>query len=157
MDKRTVGRAIAAVAVMAAGNTALAASPASAAIPCNGGDREHSVRTIRGAKLLQAGGKTTNIDAQTERWCDLSTSETNEATSLKWTVCDYQGAIYVYNPDGSYANRFHESPVHGGCSFQGWFLHDPLEDRYAENKRFTTKWRSQATGGAWAEIGTLVD
>jgi hypothetical protein len=158
-NARRTGKAVAlatsSIAAVAA-STIATATPAAAA--CNGGDRNHQVQTLRSDALLQGFGKATNVSSSTERWCDFRTEEEYAGPKV-WTpqVCDYQGAIYVYNPDGSYAEKSHTSSYHQGCSWGGWFYHDPLDGTYAENKRFTTKWKSDATNMNWQTIGTLVD
>lgn len=155
-----IGRiaAAAVTAVGAAGTTmAVTASPASAA--CDGGDRAHSVQTSSAAPTpLQGNGMATNVSSTQERWCDLRTAEWGVV--LPWLVaipCDYQGQIVVYNPDGSSANKSNTSSFHSGCSYDGWFYHDPLDGVYAEDKRFTTKWKSNNTNNNWYTIGTLKD
>lgn len=158
---RTKIGALSTTALAAAGGLGVAgvagvatAAPAGAA--CNGGDRDHSVNTFRGDHHLQGSARVSNVSGGRERWCDIRTYE-GGGSSIWPNVCDYQGFVGVYNPDGSSANRSHMSSFHSGCSIAGWFYHDPLEDVYAEDKRFTTKWRSDATNGDWQTIGTLVD
>jgi hypothetical protein len=125
--------------------------------PCNGGSNHH-VNTFRSSAWLQGHGKATNTPDGWERWCDLWNEEEYIGV-IFWTgqVCDYQGADYVYNPDGSATPWNAISSYHQGCSWSGWFYFDSLDGIYAENKRFSTKWRSDATGGDWNDIGTLVD
>lgn len=135
--------------------------PASAA--CSGGDRFHQVSIFRGGDAFIFGrGTTTNVLAgRTERWCDLwEEEEYTPAPPFNFDprpqVCGYNSHMVVYHPDGSYANRSHSNQFHAGCSYSGWGFHDPLDGVYAENKRFNSKWESDATSGIEL-IGTLVD
>lgn len=134
------------------------ASPASAA--CDGGDRHHQVQIFRGGDEFIAGrGKATNIAGGKERWCDLW--EEGEYLG-PWIplpqVCAYQSQMSVQNPDGSPFNggTVHTNAFHAGCSYTGWGFHDPLDGNYVEDKRFSSKWMSDATTGMEL-IGVLVD
>ncbi len=142
---------------LAAGGSfaAIGVATASPAAACDGGDRNPMVNTFRHEHHLQGSARVSNASGGRERWCDIRTFESGD--SLWPSVCDYQGQVAVYNPDGSYANKINTSSFHSGCSVAGWFYHDSLDGYYAENKRFSTKWRSEATGGSWQGIGTLVD
>ena len=136
------------------GAIATADNAAAAFYHCDGGSRNHDVTTVRHAHVLKGAGKATNLANNTEQWCDFFTQEQGE---FLFDVCDYQGAIWVYNPDGSYTGTNSVSSYHSGCSLGGWFYYDNLEGSYAENKRFNTKWKSEITNYNWTSIGTLVD
>lgn len=132
------------------------ADPAGAADYCDGGNG-HEVSTLRTNHLLAGVGKETEISGNREKWCDFSTAESCHGCGLGFYVCDYQGSVFVYNPDGSYADKNDVSSFHSGCSYRGWFYHDPIQGIYAEDKRFNMKWRSDITGGDWQTIGTIRD
>jgi hypothetical protein len=151
------------MAAIAASTTAVpfavaTASPAAAA--CNGGDRAHQVQIFRGGDEFIAGrGKTTNLSGGRERWCDLwEEGEYVGPWQFLPQVCAYQSSMGVYNPDGSAFNggTVHTNSFHAGCSFTGWGYHDPLDGTYVEDKRFASKWMSDATSGMEL-IGYLVD
>ena len=56
------------------------------------------VITVCHAHEFKWPGKATNPRQEYQQWCDFFRQEQCE---LSLDVCDYQGAILVYNPDGS--------------------------------------------------------
>jgi hypothetical protein len=145
-------------ATIAVGGAVLPGSPASA--DCNGGSRNHHVHSSRNEFGYGGHGSATNIGNNRERWCDFSTEEGWFGvwpTTIYQHVCNYQGAMHVYHPDGTWTERFDESRRHQGCSWSGWMYHDSLDGEYSENKRFRAKWRSDGTGQEWKPMGFLID
>ncbi len=116
----------------------------------------HGVSTWIGNHRLSAGANEYEPEPGWEYWWDFETGEVVVPTVPWMTVCDYQGAFYVYNPDGSLFET-NVSPRHSGCSIAGWFFYDHMDGNYVEDKRFTAKWTSDQTGDDWKNIGTLTD
>lgn len=147
------------VGVMVAGAViaapAIGGGSASAAQPCDEGDRYHQVQIAIEQGIAVGSGYASNLPADRERWCDLRTLGSRIVPP--YLVCNYSGWIIVKNPDGSSANRQSLKSYNGCTVALGWFFHDELEDVYVENKRFTTKWKSDQTNQNWNVIGTLVD
>lgn len=147
----------AALGVLGGGVLSAAAPPTADAAACDGGDRTHHVQTFRSDAYLNGHGSATNV-AGGERWCDLWVEEEYVGPMVFLPqVCDYQSSVYVYRPDGAFSGLSSTSSHHGGCSWAGWFFHDSLDGVHAENTRFSTKWRSDATSGQFVLVGNLVD
>jgi hypothetical protein len=116
----------------------------------------HSVNTARNDHVLSGEGYEHEISGGREQWSDFALSETPATADPRFKVCDYQGQWEVKNPDGSHGANY-SSSYHSGCSLIGWFNESRLNGAYAENKRFTAKWRSDYTNNEFKVIGTLVD
>lgn len=141
-------------ALSAASACALALGVAPAA-PAGAG--YHASTTWRGTHFLAFEGEAHNESGGTEYWSAFSLSET--PIPIEWmTVCDYQGAIAIANPDGTHV-KTNKTAFHSGCSMQGAFPSNATTGSYAENKRFTGRWISSSAqvGDQWRTIGTLVD
>lgn len=131
--------------------------PAASADYCDGGNG-HEVSTMRSNHLLVGMGYEHELSGNREEWCDLQTQESCHGCGIGLYVCDYQGQVAVYNPDGSYGDKIHTGGFHSGCSYKGWNYHDPIQGIYAEDKKFKMKWRSEVTpNGDFQGIGTIHD
>lgn len=92
-----------------------------------------------------------------ENWDNFTNSEQSlRGPSAGLSVCNYQGGWKIYNPDGSYLQTNYTA-YHGGCSYAGYFHSSATDGTYAENKRFTSIWKSDYTNGDYTAIGSFSD
>ena len=107
--------------------------------------------------LLIGEADVANIGDGKEKWTNFYNSEQSlRGPSAGLSVCNYQGGWRVYNPDGSYSHTNYTSH-HSGCSYAGYFHSTATDGEYAENKRFTSIWKSNYTGGDYTAIGSFSD
>ena len=144
------GKAFALATTLGLGASTIVPAPA-------GASGLHSTYVWRGTHLLTFEGQAQNQSGGTEYWDTFSLAETPIPPTWM-SVCDYQGAIAIYNPDGSFGKQ-NKTAFHENCANQGAYPSNATAGTYAENKRFTGKWISSSSqvGNQWRVIGTLVD
>lgn len=98
-----------------------------------------------------------NVSGGKERWSQFVNSEQSlRGPSAGLSVCNYQGAWKIQDPDGTY-RRTNYTAFHGGCSYAGFFESTATAGTYVENKRFTSMWKSDYTNGRYTTYGSFSD
>ena len=107
--------------------------------------------------LLTGEAYVANAGNGLENWDRFANGEQSlRGPTAGLSVCNYQGGWKIYNPDGSYLQTNYTA-YHGGCSYAGYFRSTATDGTYAENKRFTSIWKSDYTNGNYTTIGSFSD
>lgn len=106
------------------------------------------------------GAQTQLIFGQTNVWpsghVQMITDTQNQESHITPIVCNTQGAVSTTYPGSSDRQFLVESQYNGGCAWTrayGYTAYEGIFDPIGTG--YNHKWKSNATGGNWTDIGTV--